>query len=114
MRLSVAQYAGERRKVNSIRRKIQRLHAGDGTPEQWIDSAGIDPRIDRCNACGRAIDSDLAFTERAAAAALQFVGDVIRKAGVPEFVARLALCHHIYKCALNVGGKSKALRQSAG
>src|ERR1043166_1061238 len=71
VRLPVAEHTGERRKVNTIRREIERLHAGDGTPEQRIDSAGINPRINRRNARGRAIDCDLAFAERSASAALQ-------------------------------------------
>src|ERR1051326_6056408 len=103
VRLPIAEQAREGREVNAIGSEIQRLHAGDGTPQQRIDSAGIDPRINWRNASGGAIDGDLTFTESAAATALQFISYVIGHAGVPEFVSCLALRHHIDKRALNVG-----------
>src|ERR1044071_1331193 len=77
VRLPIAEQAREGRKINAIRSKIQRLHAGNRTPQQRIDSAGIDPRINRRNAGRCAIDCDLALTESAAPGALQFISYVI-------------------------------------
>src|SRR5579864_8695110 len=76
VRLPVAEQARERCEVNAIRSEIQSLHAGDRTPQQRIDSAGVYPRINRSNAGGCAINGDLALTESAAAAALQFISKI--------------------------------------
>src|SRR5579864_3906322 len=111
VRLPVAEQAREGCKVNAIRSEIQRLHAGDGTPQQRIDSAGVYPRIDWSNARRCAINGDLAFAESAAAAALQFISYIIGHACVPELIARLALRDNINKRALNIGRKSKSLCQ---
>src|SRR5579864_116203 len=111
VRLPVAEQAREGCKVNAIRSEIQRLHAGDGTPQQRIDSASVYPRIDWSNARRCAINGDLAFAESAAAATLQFISYIIGHACVPEFISRLAFRHNINKRALNVGGQRKSFCQ---
>src|SRR4029077_7484331 len=77
VRLPIAEHTCERREVNAVGSEIQRLHSWNRTPQQRIDSAGINPGIDRGNAGRCAIDGDLALTERAAAAALQFISYVV-------------------------------------
>ena len=79
------------------------MHAGNGTPEERIDAARVNPGINGGEACGLAIDGDFGFAKTGAAATEEFTRDVVGDAGVPEFVVGLALGDDVEIGALDIG-----------
>jgi hypothetical protein len=49
-----------------------------------------------------AIDADFCLAKSGAATALQFIGDVVGRTGVPEFIANLTLRNYVEVGALDV------------
>ena len=81
---------------------VEGLHARSRHPQEGIDSSGEDPGINRGDAGGLAVDADLRFAKSSASATLQFGGQIIRYAGVPELVALLSLGNHVEICLLDI------------
>jgi hypothetical protein len=90
VRISIIQQAGEGREVHAIRNEVQGLHSGNRPPLIGQESR-IDPRRDRRNACGVAINSDFRFTKIGIATAEQIVNgtELIRQAGEPLLISGL-------------------------
>jgi hypothetical protein len=90
VRISIIQQAGEGREVHAIRNEVQGLHSGNRPPLIGQESR-IDPRRNRRDACGLAINSDFHFTKISIATAEQIVNgtELIRQAGEPLLISRL-------------------------
>src|SRR6185312_13290683 len=58
MLIAVAEHASEGSEIDAIGSKIQRLHAGNRSPQEWVDAAGIDPRVHRSDACRLSVNRD--------------------------------------------------------
>src|SRR5262249_43439209 len=101
---------GKRREIDPKRCEVQRLHAGDRTPQPRIDAPCVNPWIDGCDAGGLPIDRNLCLSEGGSRTALQFTREWIRNARIPEFVTRLTLRIHVEDSSLDVQGK----RECAG
>jgi hypothetical protein len=107
VRQAVAEQACKRREIDAIGKKAERLHARYRPPQERIDTAGIDPWIDRGHTSSLTVDGDLGLAEARAATALQFVGYVIRHARVPELVPGLALRYYIKERPFHIGWKAE-------
>src|SRR5450755_3272296 len=114
MGLAVVEQGGKGREVDAVGLEVHGLNSRDGTPEVRIDASGVDPGIDGCDAGGSAIDSDFGLTESGAGAALEFSGDVVGDAGIPEFVVGLALGEDVEIEIRDVGGKGQGLLKKIG
>jgi len=112
--LAVAEQGRERREVHAIGNEVQRLHAGDGEPEEGIDAAGENPGEDGRDSGGLAIDGNFSFTEGGVAAAEQFARDIVGHAGVPELVVGLALREDVEIRVLDVRRKCEGAGERAG
>src|SRR5271170_3076887 len=107
MRLSVTQQAGKRCEVDAVRHKVQRLHAWNRYPQEGVDSSGKYPGIDRGYTGWLPVYTDLRFAKSCASTTLQFGGQSIGHAGVPEFVALLSLGNDIKICLLDICRQGK-------
>ena len=90
------------------------MNPRDRNPQIRVDAARKDPRIDGSNSGWRAVDSNFRLAERRASAALQFIDQTIRNAGVPELVDVLPLGKNIEVSARDISRKSQSLFQQAG
>ncbi len=113
VRLAVAEHPRERGEIDAIGEEIQRLDARDRTPEQRIDGAGEQPRVDRRDAGRLAVDRHLRLAERGPRATEENARHVVRHAGEPELVARLALRDDVEIGRLDVGRQREGRRQHA-
>src|SRR5256885_6051703 len=111
MGLAVREHACKRRQVDAIGLEVERLNAGDGFPQERIDTPGVNPGIYRSDAGGPAIDGDLCFAETGAATALQGTREVTRHAQVPELVVRLTLGNNVEVDGFDIHGQCEALAQ---
>ena len=111
MRLAIAQHPRERRQVHAIGTEVQRLDARNRPPQIGVNASGINPRIHRRHARRHAVDRNLRLAERGSRTALQQPGNIVRNAGIPELIRRLALRVHVKIGALYIRRKSKGLRQ---
>jgi len=112
--LAVVEHGREWRQVDAVGQEIHGLNSGDGAPQIRIDASGVDPGIDGGYSGGSAVDGDFGFAEGGAAAALEFSGNVVGDAAVPEFVVGLALGKDVEVDARDVGGKRQRLFEQVG
>src|ERR1700752_4425930 len=91
VRLTVTKNTRERRQVHPVRHEIKRLYARYRLPQERVNSARVNPRIDGGDTGGLSVNADFRLPECCASAALKFRGHVVGNAGVPELIADLAL-----------------------
>jgi hypothetical protein len=103
--LAVVEQGREWREVDAVGQEVHGLNSGDRAPQIGIDASGVDPGIDGGYAGGSAVDGDFGFAEGGAAATLEFSGNVVGDAAVPEFVIGLALGKDVEEDGSDVGGK---------
>src|ERR1044072_8127764 len=89
--------------VDAVGDEVERLHAPERPPQERIDGAGEEPRVDRRDPGRLPVSGALGFSEARPRATEQQARHVVRHARVPELVARLALRDHVEVGPLDVG-----------